>query len=77
MGDRRLWGGARLNDAADAHTNLAMFYAIIALAESGCFIGSTPHADLSRIIKICKAAAQKQLRLFDKNAAALAKAVSL
>lgn len=60
-----------LNDAADAHTNLAMFYAIIALAESGCFIGSTPHADLARIIKICRTAAQKQLRLFDKNAAAL------
>jgi hypothetical protein len=59
-----------LKEAAEAHSNLTMFGAIQALAESGCFYGPRPHKALSRIIDICKREAQKELQRHDKASAA-------
>lgn len=54
---------AAVKRAAQAHTNLTMFHAIIRLAESGCFYG--PHPELNQIITIAKRAAGRQLAIYD------------
>lgn len=60
-----------IRKAAEAHTNLSMFHAIISLCESGGFCGYHPECD--RIIAICHAGAAKQLRAYDKEIATLSK----
>ena len=55
--------------AAQAHTNLSMFYTIIAIAESGSFYGHQP--ELSTIINTAKRAAGRELRAYDRAVAAL------
>jgi hypothetical protein len=68
----RLTGRAALENATHAHTNLSMFYAIIALCEGGLFYGPRPSKALSKIIKICKSEAVKELKQLDAGRAALA-----
>jgi hypothetical protein len=58
------------NDAAQAHTNLTMFHAVMQLMEGGVLYGASPQGSAAKIIRICKDEAAKQLRLFD---AAMAK----
>lgn len=55
-----------VHEAADAHTRLSTFYAVIALLESN-LPGGCGRADrtASSIINQCKAAAQIQLEKFD------------
>lgn len=60
---------------AEAHTNLTMFHAIIALAESGCFYGA--HPELSKIIDLAKAGAQRQFRAYDRAMAEVQKQPSI
>lgn len=52
--------------AAEAHTNLTMYHAIVTLAESGGFYGYQP--ELAKIISVAKRAAQVQLRRYDEAA---------
>ena len=52
--------------AAAAHTNLTMFGAVISLLESGCLYGNTPFKTAEKIIKLCKAEQQRQLRLYEE-----------
>lgn len=61
-----------LKRAAEAHTNLTMYHAVIALCESGCFYG--PHRETDQIITIAKRAADRQLDLYDKATEAAARA---
>lgn len=61
--------GEKLTKVKHAHTNLTMFHAIIALAESGCFYGYVP--ELSGIIQAAKRGAQRCLREMDRHTAAL------
>lgn len=56
-----------IETAAQAHTNLTMFHAIISLAESGGFYGPTP--ELSGIIRAAKAGAGRCLRQYDRAVA--------
>ena len=52
---------------SNAHVRLNMFYAVIELLEGGTLPGGSGSAGHSaeRIITICKAEAQKQLRIHD------------
>lgn len=56
-------------DACRAHTDLNVFYSIIAILEGGT-IGADSFRDGERIITICKSASAKCLKRYD---AALAK----
>jgi hypothetical protein len=56
-----------IKSAARAHSNLSMFYAVIALLEGGGIYGHVPAAQ--RIIKICKAEAGRQLAAYDRAVA--------
>lgn len=60
----------RIGTAAKAHTNLTMFYAIIALAESGGFYGH--HSETGQIIKTAKRGAARCLREYDRAVAQVA-----
>ena len=64
----KLTKAQHITEAAHAHTNLTMMYAVIALAESGCFHGHVPA--LREIIRIAKADAGRSLRLYDKHSLA-------
>ena len=55
--------------AAQAHTNLTMYHAIIALAEGGCFYGHQPA--LAKIIGEAKRAAGVELRHYDEAVSCL------
>lgn len=57
--------------AARAHTNLNTFGAVVAILEGGCVYG--PNATADMIIKLCKAEQHKQLRIYDRHVAAIAK----
>ena len=50
--------------AAQAHTDLNIFAAIVALLESGCVYGGSAAA-VRRITKICQKEQQRQLRIYD------------
>lgn len=52
--------------SVEAHTNLSMFGAVIALMESGCIYGPTPHKTVEKIVNLCKAEQLRQLRLYDE-----------
>ena len=61
--------------AMDAHTNLTIYGAIVAILEGGTLSGNVGGAP-ARIIKICKAEQQRQLTLMDKAVAAAQKGAS-
>lgn len=56
-----------VNEAAEAHTNLTVFAAVVALLESGCVRGHSEAAD--SIIRICKNEQQIYLREYDRQVA--------
>jgi hypothetical protein len=56
-----------INEAAEAHTNLTMFAAVVALLESGCVCGHSNAAD--KIIGICQAEQQNLLHQYDRYTA--------
>lgn len=64
----------RIEETADAHTRLNVFYSLIAILEGGCLPGGSPTADATaqKIIVLCKAEGQRQLAIFDAGSAALA-----
>jgi uncharacterized protein YcsI (UPF0317 family) len=51
-------------NAAEAHTNLVMYHAIISLCESGCFHGPTSDS-VQKIIALSKSATRKELAKYD------------
>lgn len=51
--------------AAEARTNLTIFYAVIAMLEGGT-ITTSAERDAQRVIAICRSASAKQLRLMDR-----------
>lgn len=53
-----------LAEHRNAHTNLNIFYAIIAICEGGCFYNEPPA--VQRIIAICKAESDRQLKKMDR-----------
>ena len=56
--------GKAMVEAAEAHSDLNIFYAIKALMENS-LVTSNCHAAEARIIKICDAESAKCLRRFD------------
>jgi hypothetical protein len=54
----------RIAEAATAHTDLTMFYGVVALLEGGT-VSADADPDAQRIIAICKKAAGKCLRRMD------------
>lgn len=56
-----------VQEAADAHTRLNAFYALIAILEGGCLPGGSSSANeaAETIIDICKDEASRQLELYD------------
>lgn len=76
MSNRKTSKAAKIIDhakeAARAHTDLNIFYAVITLLESG-LTSSAAKADERAIIKRCKSAAQKCLNRYDRNFAAITK----
>lgn len=60
-----------IRSAAQAHTNLTMFHAVIQLMEGGCLHGAPPEA--AQIIAVAKRAAGRELRAYDR---AVARALS-
>jgi len=62
--------------AAEAHTNLNIFAAVVSLMDGGHVYG--PSADSAaqtarKIVQLCKAEQRKQLLIYDKNIAAVKK----
>lgn len=56
--------------AAEAHTNLNTFGAVIAILEGGCVYGNTGASagmTAKKIIAMCKAESGKQLALYDRH----------
>ena len=53
-----------IKDAAEAHSNLTVYGAVISILEGGCIHGGR-YKDSNRIIKIAKEAMQKELILYD------------
>ena len=60
----------RVKEAAVAHTDLNIFYGVIALMEGG-LLGSESYADAERIISICRRAGAKCLHRYDSASAHL------
>lgn len=58
-----------VREAAEAHTDLTMFYAVISLLEGGHLYCSSSQADAQRIIGICKRAAGRRLHEYDRAVA--------
>lgn len=52
--------------AMNAHTNLSMWGAVVALCESGSFYPGHSHRAIERVIKIAQAEMQKHLTQMDK-----------
>jgi len=65
----------RMHRAAEAHTNLSMYGAIISLCESGSFYTARPHNTLRKIIRMCKEQQQRELEVMDKATGRTARAV--
>lgn len=55
--------------AAQAMSDLNIFYAIIAICEGGTLRAPSSNAAAQRIIKICKSEASKRLWDYDRNIA--------
>ena len=55
--------------AAKAHTNLNMFACVAAMLESGCIypVSHSANATAQKIIKLCQAEQQRQLRIYDRE----------
>lgn len=63
-------------EAARAHTSLNTFGTVVAILEGGLVYGghgSTADATAAKIIKLCHAEMSKQLRIYDRHVAAIAK----
>jgi hypothetical protein len=58
-------------EAAQHHSDLNVFHALVAILEGGTLYSQSAHRAAGRIIRICNEERQKQLRLYD---AALRKA---
>lgn len=71
---RQLTLKEHIEKAAQAHTNLTMMHAVMALLESGCIYGHLPAAD--KMIGIARVEAGRQLRTYDRHAAAAARQAS-
>lgn len=57
-----------VNEAADARSDLNIFYAVAALMESS-LVSAPCYRTEARIVKICMAEAQRCLRRFDRAVA--------
>ena len=64
-----------VEDAARAHTNLSVFAIVKAVLESGALYGASEQAAAMHIEKLCDQAIQRQLKVYDKEVAALMKVV--
>jgi hypothetical protein len=53
--------------AAEAHSTLNTFAAIIAILEGGCTIAADAYPTAEKIIKLCKRAQRHQLYYYDRN----------
>jgi hypothetical protein len=51
--------------ACEAHSDLNIFAAVIAILEGGTIYTSSGYSAASKIVKLCKAETQKQLRQYD------------
>lgn len=58
----------RIHEAAEAHTDLNMFYACISLMEGG-HVSAAAHPDQVRLVALCRKAAEKCLRRYDRAVA--------
>jgi hypothetical protein len=54
-----------IKNASEAHTNLTIFHAVIAILEGGCIYGQKADNAAQKIIKACKCAAYQQLKVYD------------
>lgn len=63
-------------EAAQAHSNLNTFGAVVAILEGGLVYGhgdGSAKTTANKIINICQAEMQKQLRMYDRHVAAIDK----
>lgn len=65
-GERRMKHADLAKLAADAHTNLNVFHAIVAILEGGTLYGPRPRRAKERIIAICQMAARCELAAMDR-----------
>ena len=56
-----------IKQAAEAYSNLNNYHAIIALCDSGLFVGPRGHKTRNRIVEICKSESKKELAEFDRT----------
>lgn len=64
----------RAKEAARAHTNLNTFGNIVSILEGGSVYGhGSASTTASKIIVLCKSEMNKQLRIYDRHIAAIAK----
>jgi hypothetical protein len=56
---------AAVVDAAQHHSDLNVFHAILAILEGGVVYSQSGRVAAERIIKLCKEENQKQVRLYD------------
>ncbi len=63
----------RLIEATECHTDLNIFAAVQRILEGGCLYTNSGDATAGRIIKLCLAEQQRQVRRYDKIMAKLAK----
>jgi ABC-type arginine/histidine transport system permease subunit len=64
-----------ITDAANAHTNLSVFAVVKGVLESGALYGAGEQAAAAHISKLCDQAMQRQLKVYDKEVAAIVKAM--
>ena len=64
----------RVYRAAEAHTNINTWAAVVTLLEGGHLYSGRGHIAAQRVIKIANAEQQKELAIFDKACAAAAQA---
>lgn len=62
---------AQVRLAAEAHTNLTVFHAVIRLLEGGTLYGARPQRPAQQIIKLCQRAAQSELAAYDRARSAI------
>jgi hypothetical protein len=63
-----------IKEAAQAHTDLNIFHAVIGILEGGVLYTRGSRAAAERIIDICKSEAGKRLRDYDTNVARVERA---
>lgn len=65
---------AAMQRAAEAHSNISAFQAVVALLEGGLVYGGGKSSRVAaRIIKVCQAQCQHELQNFDREMAYVAK----